>query len=247
MKKKYLLLLLLFVAINLAGQQLNVVGTIFENKDAKTITRVPFATVYYYNYEDTTKVEFCALTDLSGRYTLYNMHNGKYIVKVMAQGCQLRRQEIQFKDVIKLSDNNNGRVWVHIKLTRINNVQITPTIFQAKEFMQTKNDTLKQIIDYLKTKVNSSTARKVYRILINGVEIPQKYYDTINSIPFVVMAKETGDKSLTNTYIEYYDLSDENRTLVDGVFNVVFNGKSARPVASADKTTETTDFLIKNN
>jgi hypothetical protein len=248
-KRINLLIALLFIMASVSGQQLKVGGYIFEQKNNEYVARVPFATIYYYNYEDTTKVEFCALTNLLGEYNFYNMRNGKYIVKVVAPGYQTKRQEIQFSNVENLAKNNkNGSVTAHIAMQRINDTQINPAVFQAKDLLLSNDDTLDAIIQRLKAEVSKNgnpKEKKSYRIWIGGVDVDAKIYNELKAELLTKAAKELGDKSLKKTYIEYYDLSGENKTLVDGVFNLVFNGKSRRPAEKSFIPTETTDFFIK--
>lgn len=246
-KKINLCILLILAIINVSGQQLNLMGSVFELENGKATTFVPFATVYYYNYEDTTKVEFCALTSLTGEYHFYNLRNGRYLVKITAPGYQPKRQEVQFDNVKHLAEKNNGEVYAHIAMKRVDNTQISPLIFQVKDLMQSNDDTLEKIIEQLKAKVkdNKSNKRKSYRIWLGGREVTAKLYNDMKEVTVMALAKMIGDKSLKKTYIEYYDLSGKDKTLADGVFNIVFNDKSRRPADSKFLSQETTDFFIK--
>jgi hypothetical protein len=212
MKKMNLLIVMLLMVANIAGQQLNLTGRVFEPDGDKVVTYIPFATVYYYNYEDTTKVEFCTLTNLAGEYFFYNLRNGKYIVKIVAPGYQTKRQEIEFRDVQSLAKNNKGKVYAHIEMKKVNNTHITPVIFQAQDLLQSKDDTIEKIIEGLKVKVKNNTAseKKSYRIWLGGMDIDAKLYNEMKVESLMKLAKGLGDKTLQKTYIEYYDLSGEN-------------------------------------
>ncbi|GHU73233.1 hypothetical protein FACS189413_17380 [Bacteroidia bacterium] len=245
--KMHLLCACLFALSGAAGQELNLEGFVFEQQDGKAAASIPFASVYWYNYEDTTKIEFCAFTNMTGKYQLYNIRNGKYIVKVLAPGYQTKRQEIQFLNVGQLAKNNNNRIFAHIALKKVENIQITPTIFQGKDLLLPDNNTLSDIIQRLKEVVeNQNTGeKKSYRIWIAGLDLDTKTYSEIKTLSLKEIAKEFGDKSLKKTYIEYYDLSGENKSLVDGVFNLVFNGQSGKSGKTINNLSETTDFFIK--
>ncbi|GHT77662.1 hypothetical protein FACS189463_3850 [Bacteroidia bacterium] len=77
------------------------------------------------------------------------------------------------------------------------------------------------------------------------MDLDTKTYSEIKTLSLKEIAKEFGDKSLKKTYIEYYDLSGENKSLVDGVFNLVFNGQSGKSGKTINNLSETTDFFIK--
>jgi hypothetical protein len=247
--KMYLLCACLFALTNAAGQELNLEGFVFEQQNDEAVALVPFASVYWYNYEDTTKIEFCAFTNMIGKYQLYNIRNGKYIVKVLAPGYQAKRMEIQFLNVERLAKNNNNRIVNHIALTKAGNTQITPVVFQGKDLsLPDSVNILSNIIQSLKDTVekNQNTGeKKSYRIWMVGLDLDASTYNEIKALSLKEIANEFGDKSLKKTYIEYYDLSGENKSLVDGVFNLVFNGQNGKSGKTINNMSETTDFFIK--
>jgi len=247
MKKLIFLLLSLLFIGSVSGQELTVFGFVLGQENNKQV-RVPFATIYYYNYDDTAKVEFSAMTDLAGEYRLNNMQNGKYIVKVTAQGYETKRQEIQFTNVEGLANGNNGQVKAHIVLARANDTQIAPVVFPLKELVQTEEDTIEEIISRLRVKVaarSGSTGRKSYRIWLGGSEIAATtQYNSIKGVSATTVAQGNGDKKLEKSFIEFYDLSGNNKTLADGVINIVFNNKNKKTTDFLPRIQETTDFFI---
>jgi hypothetical protein len=248
-KKIVISMIVLFVmTMSSFGQIVNLDGYVFEEKDGKSVALVPFATVYYYNYDDTTKLEFSALSNMHGKYTIYNLRTGKYIVKIVAPGFKAKRQEIQFRDVPALARHTNI-VYAQIALQRIDDTQIAPTVFQATDLIISDKETIADVITKLKTLIknkNTGDVTKKYRILVGCQELTTKSYKDMNAISFKEIAKIMGDKNLSKTYIEYYNLSGKDKTLADGVFNIVFNGKAEGPDKKyITKYTETTDFFIK--
>jgi len=235
--------------IGVTGQSLSVIGGIFERDGSKAI-RIPFATIYYYNYYDTTKVEFVTISNLAGEYILEDMQNGAYIVKIVAPGFQPKRQLVLFSDVETLAKNNNNQVRAHIELKRENNLKIDAKIFMIKDLVESDEDTIEKIIDNLKQilKVEEKkTGRIVYRIWFGGNELPLNLYNELKKEKVTTGAKKYGDRSLSKSYIEYYDFYDDNKTFVDGIFNIVFNNKNRKEDFFPSKISETTNFLFLEN
>jgi hypothetical protein len=246
MKKIFILsIAMIFIIAGAAGQSLKVQGYVIEKQNSEIIC-VPFATVYYYNYDDTTKVEFVTITNLAGEYSLQNMRSGKYIAKITAPGYQPSRQEIMY-NVERLAPLNNGRVWAIVEMSRANNVQITPSVYMLKDLIKSDDDTVEKIIENLKLTVqnNDASIRKNYRIWLGGNELDAELYNDLKVELVTKTASKKKDKSLSKSYIEYYELVNENKTFVDGIFNIVFNNKNKKCEKRRFEMYETTDFFIK--
>ena len=244
--KKIILLSLIFVVTNISAQQLTVRGCVFEENNNEYIARVPFATVCYYNYSDTSKIEFIALTNMSGQYEFYNMKNGKYIVKINALGYHTKRQEVEFRDVQHLARNNNNTVAAHIAIKK-EHERVNPKIFKAEEFIVSDEETFDSVVKRLESSIrpdNEANNMRPFRFWIGGVDIDNEAYKELKDMPFKKVAREMRDRTLKSTYIEYYDLSEIDAP-VHGVFNIVFNNTSRRPTEKSFMFTETTDFFIR--
>jgi hypothetical protein len=241
----FVIAIFLIAASSTFAQQLSIDGTIFEQRGGKAVDYVPFATVSYYNLEDTTKLEFWALSNKYGEYTIYNLRNGKYKVKIGAPGYKTRWQEIQFADVKGLAERNNNQIHAQIAMERIDNTRIIPIIYQAKDLVKSDEETVADIITQLKTLVSNTNKGGTYRILLSGKEITAKNYNEIKIAPYKELTQRSGDTNLNKTYIEYYNLSGKDRTIADGVFNLVFNNKTLqRDPKKIYNFQETTDFFI---
>ena len=250
MKRKMCLFTLLTLVISsINGQQLSVGGYVFEQKDREYVARIPFATVYYYNYQDTARVEFVAFTNMLGEYTLNNMRNGRYIVKVIANGYQLKRQKVEFRDVVFLAKNNrDNSVNVHISMEKSNENEhiVNSTIYNMAEYISSGEETLEYVIQHLQNQLEkggNSSGKRSYRVWIGGIDMELKLYNELKNASLKKIARDMGDRLLKKSYIIYYDISESN-ALVDGVFNVVFNDKTRKPTERGFIPIETTDFLI---
>jgi hypothetical protein len=250
MKNFNLLIAFLFIVTASVSGQLNVKGYIFEQKDENYVTKVPFASIYYYNYEDSTKIEYFAVTNIIGEYALYDMKTGKYRVKIVAPGYQTKRQKIQFYDAEQLAINNNNLVSLHVAMLKNEESVFSPAVYSSKDILASSNDNLNTFIESAreKTKQSENTKKKrKYRVLLGGMDISPEMYRELNKVSFGEIAQVFGDNSLRNTYLEYYDLSIIEGTLVDEIYNIVFNDQSRRPDEKSDFIPEeTVDFLIEN-
>ena len=246
--KKIILLSLIFVVTNISAQQLTVGGYVFEENNDKYIARVPFATVCYYNYSDTSKIEFIALTNMLGQYELYNMKSGKYVVKINALGYHTKRQEVEFRDAQHLArNNNNNTVVAHIAMKKKEDERVNPKIFKAEEFIVSDEETFDSVVKRLESSIrpdNDANNMRPFRFWIGGVDIDNEAYKELKDMPLKKVAREMRDRTLKSTYIEYYDLSQIDAP-VHGVFNIVFNNTSRRPTEKSFMFTETTDFFIR--
>jgi len=222
---------------------LTVSGVIIEHQKTKS-KGIPFATIIYYNFDDSGKVEFQAISNLAGEYRINNMQNGKYKVKITASGFKTKYQDVQFQNVENLAKGNNSTVKSHIVLEREINRQINPVVYQMKELVQNQDNTIEKIIENLQHKKGLSNCNTCH-VWFAGSEIEKKYYDEIKDVGIRQLAKAANDETLNNSYIEFYDLSDEKILNIDGVFNVVFNGQNRKPIEAGEIIEETTDFFLR--
>jgi hypothetical protein len=246
MKKRIftLLIAVFFVTTHAFAQPLRFFGLVFEQKEGRAVNWVPFASAYFYNLDDTTKLEYAALSNKYGAFYIDNIKNGRYLVKIVAQGFKPKTQEIQFKDVVDLAKRNNNQVGANIPMERESDLPMNPQIFKLKEII-TGDENIAAAMDSIKIKLKKpgEKSKKTYRFLLAGEELSTDTYAMLNQAPLKEILKALGNG---NSYIEFYDLSGKYRTIVDGVFNIVFNNKTLiRDPKKIHNYKETTDFFIK--
>jgi hypothetical protein len=231
MKKIYLLLFALCFSAVAAHAQLtavHVTGTIFEKPGDKVLAYVPFASVYFYNYEDSTRLEYFAFTDMSGQYNVGKIPVKKYRVKIVAPGYQTRKKNVG-NFPTEIHKDWGDQVTLHFNLTKKSNDPLKPAVFKIKDLKQSKTDKFNDLITRIdgimvdkKTKAIVTKKGKSVRLLINGWDAPEKEVDNFFKYP---LERFNNYKQVERSHIEYYDLSNQPESLAGGVLNLVMDGQ----------------------
>lgn len=230
MKRNSLLLLTMLLATSISNAQnsIHVIGKVYEKNRDKVNAYVPFASVYYYNYEDSTKLEYFAFADLSGQYDLGKIVVKKYRIKVIAPGYQIKRKNVGNLPTEIPKEWKSDNLTIHLEMKRdIDDNTVNPSVFFTKNLKQSsKNnfwDLIKQINGLIidqKTKTITTKNGNPIRLLLNGFTMKETQFEKINSLPI------EGFKQF-----EYYDLSKQSESLYGAVVNIVLiTGNQAQKV-----------------
>jgi len=241
MKKIYFLLLalLLTVSASIAQTTLHVTGKVFEKSGDKVVAYIPFASVYYYNYEDSTKLEYFAFTDFTGSYDLGKILVKKYRVKIVAPGYITRQKKIGGLPTEIPKEWNTDNFTFHFEMKKNINESIKPVIFQAKNLIKTSKDNFWNMIRHIngmqvdeKTKTITTKNGNSVRLFFNGFNVQADKLDKLSSLPVEAFKQ-----------FEYYDLSKQSQSLYDGALNVVLiTGDVAGKVTFEPKETKKYDI-----
>jgi hypothetical protein len=234
MKKNYFLLFALFLATttSLAQKTLHVTGKVFERSDDKGTAYVPFASVYYYNYEDSTKLEYFAFTDMSGSYDLGKIVVKKYRIKILAPGYWPKQKNIGNLPTEIPKEWKTDNFTFHFEMKKKADETITPQVFPIKTLTKSSKDKLWDLLRQInslsvdeKSKTVTTREGSPIRLLLNGFNMQSKQLDKLASLPLEGFKR-----------IEYYDLSNQLQSVYEGVLNIVLiAGESASKVTFEPK------------
>jgi hypothetical protein len=230
MKRIHFLLLATVMAtsVSIAQKTIHVTGRIFEANQGKTVAYVPFASIYYYNYEDSTQLEYFAFTDRSGNYDLGKIVLKKYIVKITAPGYLPRQKKIGNLPAELPKEYQGTNITLHIKLEHDSTqAGVKPIVFQPETLKKSSKDNfwnmvrqIEEIVVDPKAKTFTTRESAPVRVLLNGFNMQSRQLEKIGSLPVAAFEK-----------MEYYDLSDQADALYEGVLNIVLiTGETAGKV-----------------
>jgi len=219
MKKIHLLLLAILIttSASMAQTTLHVTGKVFEKNGDKVVTYIPFASVYYYNYEDSTKLEYFAFTDFSGNYDLGKIIAKKYRIKVVAPGYFTKQKNIGNLPTEIPKEWVGDNITLHFQMEKNTNESIEPVVVSAKTLTKTPKDNFWVLIRNMdgmfvdeKSKTVTTKDGNPVRLFFNGFNIPAENLDKVSALPAEAFKQ-----------FEYYDFSKQPQSLYDGVLNVV--------------------------
>jgi len=219
MKRIYFLLFAMSIASSaiIAQKTLHVTGKVFEKSEDKGISYIPFASVYYYNYEDSAKLEYFSFTDFSGSYDLGKILVKKYRIKVVSPGYIMRQKKIGNLPSEIPKEWKTDNFTFHFEMKKNASENIKPAVLQTKALTKSSKDNLWNLIRRIngisvdeKSKSVATKDGAPIRLLLNGFNMQNKQLDRISSLSAEAFKQ-----------FEYYDLSKQPQSLYEGVLNVV--------------------------
>lgn len=163
----------------------------------------------YYDYKDTTKLEYMDFTDLSGHYNIGNqMAQKDYHIEIEAPGYKKRE-----KNIGKLPKSFKGNMTFHFRLHKIQPPLDAPVSYTtaAMSDVKTLADVICRIpaVDKIDGLDVLSKEGGTIRILVNGFTFNTEKLKLLDQFPVEVLKN-----------VQYYDLRRYN-TIYDGVINFV--------------------------
>lgn len=211
MKHIYIILTIISIATisNAQIKTIHVNGCIFA-KDLDEAIPVPFATVYYCDYNNPDNVMYMAVTDFLGWYDFgEHIKLQKYFVKIVAPNYITRTKKIG-----NLPENIKGNLTLHYELQKSSESFIAPTVYLTTNLSKEKTD-LKALISDIKgvqlddagnLLMNNSESIK---ILTNGCNFIMNDFDSFMATPSRYIKK-----------MELYDVSKSEESMYKYYLNI---------------------------
>ena len=214
------LAMLLTTLASIAQNTIHITGFVFEKSKDKEFVSVPFASVYYYNYEDSTKLEYFAFTDLSGSYDLGKIPVQKYRIKIVAPGYVTRYKKIGNLPTEFPKDWKGDNMTFHFEMEKDpqNKNIIIPVVYPVKDLEKSSKDNFWDLIRHIndefvvdeKSKSVTTKDGEPIRLMFNGFNMQGEKSDKAIALPMIAFKE-----------IEYYDLSNQPASLYQYVLNIV--------------------------
>lgn len=218
-KTTLLVLLLSILAISTvkAQSELFFSGYVYFEDSSEKQIMMPFATIKFYEVNNPDKIAAVTISETNGGYKIMGLDTyNKYIVKVSAPGIN----EQTFISRPNSGKIKSGNISVHTKLVVDEGYKnpVEKQSFLPDTFEDNKDLTLVQMIELLPELevVSSDIMTKdggSVRVMINGFNSEAILFSQLKDYPVVDLVKS----------MDYYDLSDFEGSLYDGVLNIRLN------------------------
>jgi len=188
----------------------------FEDTSENQIT-IPFATIKFYEANNPDKIAAITISETNGGYKLMDLDTyNKYIVKVSAPGIS----EQSFISRPNSGKIKSGNISVHTQLVVDEGFEnpVEKQSFSPDTFEKNKDLTLVQMIELLpeleviSNDIMTKDGGSV-RLMVNGFNSESTLFSQLKDYPVVDLVKS----------MDYYDLSDFEGYLYDGVLNIRLN------------------------
>lgn len=192
-------------------------GYVFYEDSSEKQIMIPFATIKFYELDNPDKIVAVTISETNGGYKLMDLDTfNKYIVKVSAPGIN----EQTFISRPNSGKIKSGNISVHTQLVvdeRYEN-PVEKQSFTPDTFEDNKDLTLVKMIELLpKLEVISNDVMNKdggsVRLMVNGFNSEATLFSQLKDYPVVDLVKS----------MDYYDLSDFEGPLYDGVLNIRLN------------------------
>lgn len=178
---------------------------------------IPFATIKFYELDNPDKIVAITISAINGSYAIKGLDTySKYIVKVSAPGIN----EQTFISRPNSGKIKFGDISTHTQLVVDEGYEnpVEKQSFTPDTFEKNKDLTLVQMIELLpKLEVVSNDIMTKdggsVRLMVNGFNSEATLFSQLKDYPVVDLVKS----------MDYYDLSDFEGSLYDGVLNVRLN------------------------
>lgn len=212
-----MLLTIFTVNIVKAQSELFFSGYVFYEDSSEKQIMIPFATIKFYEANNPDKIAAVAISETNGGFVIKGLdtHN-KYIVKVSAP-------EIEEQSFISRPNSGkikSGNISVHTQLIVDEGYEnpVEKQSFTQDTFEDNKDLTLVQMIELLPELevVSNDIMTKdggSVRLMVNGFNSEATLFPQLKDYPVVDLVKN----------MDYYDLSDFEGSLYDGVLNIRLN------------------------
>lgn len=225
-KNTLVALLLTILTINTvkAQNELYFDGYVYYEDSLEKQTMIPFATIKLYEVSSPDKIVASSITAINGYYNIKGLDTySKYIVKVSAPG-------INEQLFITRPNNGNiktGNISTHTQLIvdKKYKSSIEKQSFTPDSFVDGKDLTIIKMIEMLPELeiTNNDIMTKdggSVRLTINGANQDASLFEQLKVLPVADVIKS----------MDYYDLSDFDDSLYDGVLNIRLTaGEEATP------------------
>lgn len=192
-------------------------GYVFYEDSSEKQIMIPFATIKFYEVNNPDKIAAVTISETNGGYKIMGLDTyNKYIVKVSAAGIN----EQTFISRPNSGKIKSGNISVHTQLVVDEGFEnpVEKQSFSPDTFEKNKDLTLVQMIELLpeleviSNDIMTKDGGSV-RLMVNGFNSESTLFSQLKDYPVVDLVKS----------MDYYDLSDFEGYLYDGVLNIRLN------------------------